>query len=133
MTSRHDHISYDPLGETDFKGDPTEARDELVRLQAINQQQPEQQEKNMTLPSDVVNKSREFIKAQKNVMRAKQEFIRAEAVLKECRLDRQCAAIGLRNAEGLKEKPDRPTYLQVDNCVLKIPRIGSIKLLKISK
>lgn len=87
----------------------------------------------MSLSSDVENKVIQFIKTQQNVMRAKQEALRAEAVLKECRLTRQSAAINLRNADGLELEPDRPTYLQVGERVLKIPRHGTIKLLKIGK
>lgn len=87
----------------------------------------------MTLSSDVVNKVCQFIKTQQNVMKAKQEVIRAEAVLQECRLTRESVMIDLRNADGLELEIDKPTYLQVNGRVLKIPPHGSVKLLKISK
>ena len=87
----------------------------------------------MTLSSDVVNKAQQFIKAQQNVMRAKREAIRAEAVLRECRIARESAATALRGAHGLQLEKERATYLAVGDRVLKIPRHGFIKLLKIGK
>ncbi len=87
----------------------------------------------MTLPSDVENKANQFIKMQQNVMLAKQEALRAEAVLRECRIARESAAIDLRNADRLELEPEESTYLQVGERVLKIPRHGAIELLKIEK
>lgn len=87
----------------------------------------------MTLSSDVVNKARQFIEAQQNVVRAKQEAVRAQAVLYECRLTRQSAAIALRNAHGFELEKDQSTYLQVGDRVLQIPTTGDIRLIKIDK
>lgn len=87
----------------------------------------------MTLSSDVVNKAHKFIEAQEDVMRAKQEVVRAEAVLYEYNLAHQSAVNDLRDAHGLKLEKDQPTYLQVNGRVLHIPITGDIKLIKITK
>ncbi len=85
----------------------------------------------MTLPSDVENKANQFIKMQQNVMLAKQEALRAEVILRECRIARESAATALRQADGLQLEKEQATYLAVGSRVLKIPRHGPVRLLRI--